>query len=490
MGQIRVTNVGRSETAGSAQPELTQSQPRGRWVALGALLVGTFLIVLDFFIVNVALPSIQHDLHATASAVQWVVAGYGLAFAVLLVAAGRVGDRIGRRRLFVIGIALFVLASAACGAAPSAGVLIGARLVQGVAAALISPTVLALIGVLYAGPDRPRAISVYGMVMGAGAVGGQIIGGSLIAADVAHLGWRAVFLVNIPVGLLGLVLARRYVPESRAEHPARVDVAGLALVTLSLTVLVFPLIEGRQLGWPAWSLAVLALSPVLCWLTWRQQRQTWVRGGTPLVDPLLFDRSLSGARGLQAGLLSQLLFWCTQASFYLVLALYLQQGRGLSALDAGLVFAVLAGAYLVTSLRAPALTMRFGRTVIIVGAVIEALGAVLLLAAVAAIGTSGPTVALAPGLLVSGVGQGLCITPLTTTVLSHLDRQRAGAVSGALSTMQQVGNALGVAVTGLVFFGTLASGYAAAFRYSLAELAVLLVAVSALALTLPRRNAR
>jgi Na+/melibiose symporter-like transporter len=271
------------------------------------------------------------------------------------------------------------------------------------------------------------------------------------------------------------------VPESRAELPAAIDVIGLTLVTLSLTALVLPLIEGRQFGWPAWAQASLALSPVLIWLTVRHQKRMLNSGRRPLLDVSLFQ-----VRSLQAGLLSQLVFWCTQASFYLVLALYLQQGRGMSALHAGLVFAILAAAYLAVSLRAPALTLRFGRSVIMVGALTEAVGLLLLIVAVTEVGITGPTWSLAPGLVLIGIGQGLCITPLTTTVLTHTDPQRAGAVSGALSTMQQVGNCLGVAITGLIFFNALDHGYATAFRYSLAELTILVLAVNALALTLPR----
>ncbi|GIH15604.1 MFS transporter [Rugosimonospora africana] len=485
MGQIpNDPNHDRNHDSG-AVATLSPSRPgaRRRWVPLAVLLVGTSLIVLDFFVVNVALPSIQRDLHASASGVEWVVAGYGLAFAVLLNAAGRISDRIGRRRLFAAGVALFVVASAACGAAPTTAVLIGARVVQGGAAALISPTVLALIGVLYPGPDRPRAISAYGMVMGVAAAAGQLIGGGLVTADIGHLGWRTIFLVNVPVGLLGLALVHRYVPESRAQDPARVDRAGLVLATLSLTALLLPLIQGRELDWPAWSLVSLALFPALVGLAYRQQRSARDRGGSPLLDPsLLADRSL------RAGLLGQLVFWCTQASSYLILALYLQQGRGLTALRAGLVFTVLTAAYLAVSVRAPALTLRFGHAVVAAGALTEATGAGLLAVTVAVIGTAGPTLALAPGLILVGVGQGLCITPLTTTVLRHADRLQAGAVSGALSTMQQVGNSIGVAVTGLVFFPALASGYAAAFRYGLAEIAALLVVVAALARTLPERR--
>ena|SRR5215472_237922 len=452
----------------------------GRWLALPVLMAGTFLIVLDFFVVNVTIPSMQAGLHASSSAVEWVVAGYGLTFAVFLMSAGRLGDRIGRRRAFSGGLAVFVVAYAACGLAPDARVLIGARLAQGVGAALISANVLSIIGVLYTGARRVRAITVYGMVMGVGAVGGQLAGGLLIEANIAGGGWRPIFLLNVPVGLAALALAPGLVPESRAQGAKRIDGVGMALVTLALTALVLPLVEGRQQGWPAWTWVSLGAAAILLCCLAIHQRWLAGRGGAPLLDPALF-----GTGTLRAGLVTQLSFWCGQAALFLVLALYLQDGRGLDPLRAGLVFAILAAGYLAASLRAPALTLRFGRDLITVGALCLASGDGALLAAVAHQGTGGPVWLLAPGLLLIGAGQGLCITPLTATVLSHTDPQRAGAVSGVLSTMQQLGNALGVAVTGLVFFGALAGGYADAFARSLMELACLAVAVAALARILP-----
>ncbi len=453
----------------------------GGWLALPVLMSGTFLIVLDFFVVNVTIPAMQGSLHASTSAIEWVVAGYGLTFAVFLVSAGRLGDLVGRRRAFSTGLALFVLASASCGLAPDARVLVAARLAQGVGAALISANVLSIIGVLYTGPRRVTAITVYGMVMGVAAAGGQLVGGLLIHADIAGGGWRPVFLVNVPVGLAALSLTPWLVPESRAERARRIDVVGMALVTLGLTALVLPLVEGRQQGWPAWTWMCLGAAGILLAALAAHQRWLAGRGGAPLLDPALF-----GIRTLRAGLVTQLSFWCGQAALFFVLALYLQDGRGLDPLGAGLVFTILAAAYLAASLRAPALTLRFGRDLVTVGALVLAAGDGLLLAAVARQGTGGPVGLLAPGLALVGAGQGLCITPLTAIVLSHTDPQRAGAVSGALSTMQQVGNALGVAVTGLVFFGALSGGYAGAFERSLLQLACLAVAVAALTRLLPR----
>jgi EmrB/QacA subfamily drug resistance transporter len=443
-------------------------------------MAGTFVIVLDFFIVNVALPAMQTDLHASTSTIEWVVAGYGLTFATFLITAGRIGDRIGRRRAFSIGLGLFTAASAACGVAPDPDVLVGARLIQGLAGALISPNVLAIVGVVYRGTERIRALTVYGMVMGFAALGAQLIGGLLIHADVFGLGWRSVFLMNLPVGIAALLLAPRSIPESRAGDAARLDIIGTVLVTAGLTAILLPLVEGRPQGWPSWTWLSLAGAPVVLGVFVIYQLWLSRRGGAPLLDPAMFrDRAFS------TGLLTQLTFWCGQASFFLVLALYLQQGRGLAPLEAGLVFTILAAAYLVTSLRAPKLTLRYGRDLIALGALTLACGDALLLVAVADVGTGGPIALLAPGLMLVGAGMGLAITPLVSIVLARVDPRRAGAASGALSTVQQVGNALGVAVTGVIFFGTLGSGYAHAFEISLAQLGGLLIAVAALTRLMP-----
>ncbi len=471
-------------SAPSAGPAPADQVARPRRSPMPVLMCATFVMVLDFFIVNVALPSIHAELHASSGATEWVVAGYGLTFAVALITAGRLGDRFGRRRVFSLGMALFVLASAVCGLAPSAGVLVVARLAQGLAGALISPAVLAIIGVAYPGAARVRPITIYGIVMGLAAAGGQLLGGIAIQADPFGLSWRAVFLVNVPVGVVALAFTRRQVAESRAEYAARLDLSGMALITLALTALVLPLVEGAQLHWPTWTWACLAASPALFAAFAASQLRTARSGGAPLLDPALFRR-----RGLAAGLATQLAFWSGQASFFLVFALYLQLGRGLDALQAGLVFSILAAAYLVASIRAPALTLRYGRSLIAAGALSLAAGEAMLLVAVSQIGATGQIAWLAPGLVLTGAGMGLGITPLTTTVMGYADPQRAGALAGALSTMQQVGNAVGVAVTGVICFGAIGGGYAHAFELSLAQLSCLLVAVAALTRLLPRPRA-
>ncbi len=458
-----------------------------RWAPLPIVLAGTFMVVLDFFIVNVALPSMQTRLHASDGAIEWIVAGYSLTSAVLLIGAGRLGDRHGRRRMFALGLALFTLSSAACGLAASPGMLVGARLVQGGAAALLMPNVLSLIGVLYDGVDRARALAAYGMTMGLAAVSGQLIGGLLVQADVAGLGWRMVFLINVPVGALALAMTSRVVPESRAEGSGRVDLVGTLLSTAGVTAIVLPLIGAHPPhthGWPLWTWLSLGAAPLILGAFAIQQRRLGRDAGTstpPLIPSQLFD-----VRGFTPGLVAQLVFWSGQASFFLVLALYLQQGRGLSALHSGLVFTILAVAYLAASLRAPALTERHGRRVLAVGALTLAVGHGLLAAGVGEIGTGGSVLALVPGLILVGAGMGLGITPLATLIMAGMKPDHAGATSGVLATAQNVGNAIGVAVIGVLFFGAAGHGIGGAFQLSEIVLAGVLLSVVALTRLLPK----
>ena len=474
--------------AGNATPPHPPAGLR-RWAALPVILAGTFMVTLDFFIVNVAIPAMQHDLRADSGAILLVVAGYGLAYAAGLVPAGRLGDLYGRRRIFMVGLALFTLASAACGVAPTPEVLVLARVVQGLAAALLSPQVLAMLGIVYTGDDRARAFNAYGMVLGIAAVGGQLIGGLLIAADIAGLQWRACFLINVPVGIAALLLTPRLLPESRAQGRAQLDLVGAALVTLGLVAVVLPLIFGRELGWPVWIwLCLVAALPLLLAFAGYQRRLS-ARGRAPLIDPALF-----GERTFTLGLLAVLIFWSGMASFFLVLALYLQQGRGLSALAAGGIFTILGLGYLATSMSATHLTRWLGRRSLAFGALAMAVGLGLLYVIVSEIGASGPIILLAPALLLDGAGMGLVVAPLTSTVLAGLPPRHAGAAAGVLSAMLQVGNSLGVAIIGIIFYGALAFGsvppntYPHAFDVSLIYLAFLALATAALVQLLLRRR--
>jgi EmrB/QacA subfamily drug resistance transporter len=460
---------------------VTSSNPgRVPWNALPVLMAGAFMVVLDFFIVNVALPSIAADLDAGESSLEWIVAGYGLTFAAFLITAGRLGDALGRRRVYAFGLALFTLASAACGLAPSPTTLVAARIAQGIAGAIVMPQVLAIIGVTYRGPAYHRALGVYGMALGLAAVGGQVIGGALVEADVAGLAWRSCFLINVPIGLVAVALTPRLVPESRADHRVRLDAVGAIAVALGLTAILLPLIEGRALGWPLWTWISLGLSPAIVALFLRRQRRLSQGGGDPLLDLALFRE-----RTFSAGVATQLCLASVQAAFFVFLALYLQQGRGLGPLDAGLVFTILAIAYVAVSGPAPALTERYGRSVVALGGLVLTLGVLVLALAVAEAGDS--LIPLAPGLALVGAGIGLCFTPLTSIVLAGVDASRVGSASGAMSTAQQIGYALGVAVTGVIFFGAADEGIAHAFELSLIQLAVVSAGVVLASCLLPRR---
>jgi len=457
------------------------------WIALPVILAGTFMVTLDFFIVNVAIPSTQRELHASSGSIQLVVAGYGLAYAAALIVGGRLGDLYGRRRLFALGLALFTLTSAACGLAPTTAVLILGRVGQGLAAALIAPQVLAILGVVYTGERRSRAFTAYGLALGLAAVGGQLIGGLLIQADLAGLGWRSCFLINVPVGVAALILTPRLVPESRAEVRSRLDFVGATLVTSAMVAIVLPLVEGREHGWPLWTWLCLAGAAPLLLAFGAHQRWLGARGGAPLVDLALFRE-----RTFAVGILTVLVFYASIASCFLVLTLYLQQGRGLDALASGATFTELGLGYLATSLYARRIAGRLGRQSIAFGALSMALGLLLLRLTVAHVGTAGHVALLAPALLVDGAGMGMVMAPLIATVLAGIAPRDAGAASGVLGTVQQGGNALGVAIIGLIFYGSLGhtgrrGAYADAFGGSLVYLIVLVVAVAALMQLLPRK---
>lgn len=466
---------------------VTSGVGRFRRAPLAVLLTGTFLIILDFFVVNVALPSVQRDLNADATALEWLVAGYGLTFGGLLLLAARLADRWGRRRMFTLGIGLFVLSSAACGFAPSIETLIGARLIQGAAAAAVAPTVLSLIGDVYDGPHRVRALGAYATVMGVAAACGQLIGGLLIHLDLAGSGWRSIFLVNVPLGLaafVALAVMPNLLPNTRLPV-ARPDAGEALLVVTGLTALVLPLVEGRRQGWPLWTWVALAGAVVAGILAARRGRTLRSRGQAPLVDVVPLR-----SRAVAAGLLGLTVLFTGMASFFLVLALYLQDGRGLGALASGVVFTAVAVPYMIGTRTAPRVLMRFGpRTAITGAALLFGAGHALLLVAVEAVGTGGSVLWLLPGLAVGGVGMGVALSGLVGVTLGSVEPRHAGTVSGTSSTLQQVANAVGVALISIVFFHVAGRGLAAAFDASLVYLIATTLAVAAAAACLPGRPA-
>lgn len=420
------------------------------WRALPVVMVGTFMAILDVFIVLVAAPAIQGDLRASDAAIQSVLAGYQLAYAAMLITAARLGDLYGRKRLFMTGLALFTLASLVCGAAPTALVLILARLAQGVGAGLLVPQVFALISVLAPEEQRPRAFGALGATMGLSTMVGQVLGGLLIHADVVGTSWRPVFWINVPIGVMALTLAARMVPESRAPGVRRLDLPGMAALTVAVFLLIFPLIQGREAGWPAWTWACLVCSAVAFAGFAVVERRVEGRGGTPLVSLTLLRQ-----RSFVVGIALVVLLYASLNSFFLVLSLTLQDGLGRSALNAGLVYAPDALAFIVGSLLAGRLAKRHARRVLHVGAVTTAVGFATTAIVAYTQGSQITSSAIIPTLVVQGFGQGLLVTPLLNQILAHVGVNHLGSASGALSTAQQVGGALGIALVGVFYFAAL-----------------------------------
>lgn len=422
------------------------------WLGLSVLLLAGFVTIFDLFVVNVAIPSMQAGLGASLSQIGFIVAGYELAFGVLLITGGRVGDIHGRRRLFGLGMLGFTLASALCGLAPNVETLIGARVAQGLMAALLFPQVYASIRVNFSANDSRRAFGLLGMTLGLAAIAGQIVGGFLVEANLFDLGWRTIFLINIPIGLFAILMAR-FIPETRALKRPAADWPGVALVSLGLTLLLVPLIEGPAHGWPLWAFASLACAVVLVAAFYRQQECRRRAGFEPLVDMALMRQP----RFAQGGLLV-ILIYSTSSSFFLCFALLAQTGFGLSPFEAGSAFVPCSIGFVAASVAAPRVVARFGTSAIAAGALLYALSLGILIGQVWVAGVDLVVAHLMPVLILVGAAQGLVMTPLLNLVLGFVEARQAGMASGVIATLQQVGAALGVAVVGILFGAALASG--------------------------------
>ncbi|MEU9477759.1 MFS transporter [Streptomyces sp. NPDC048191] len=435
-----------SETVTTRAVRATVAPPALGGLGLFTVLLAAALPLVDFFIVNVALPAIGSDLAAGEAVLELVVAGYGVAYAVLLVLGGRLGDLFGRRRLFLGGMAAFGLTSLACGLAPDAWSLVAARVAQGASAAAMLPQVLATIQSTTRGARRAKAMSLYGATAGLSMVAGQILGGVLVAADVAGTGWRAVFLVNVPVVALGLLLAVRVVPETRSQHPEPVDGPGTVLLAVSLLTLLAPLTEGRAAGWPLWTWLSLAAFPLSAGAFWAVERRADRAGRTPLVPP-----SLLALASLRRGLLLILPFSVGFSGFMFVIALALQQGAGLGPVPAGLALAPMAVVFLFVSLAGPRLIGRYGTRVVTAGSVLQGVGVLLIVLAAWRDWPHLDFGSLLPGAAVAGAGQALQLPNVFRIVMSEVPPARAGVGSGVMVTTQQSALALGVATLGTLF---------------------------------------
>ncbi len=436
-------------TAAAATAE--QLDPR-RWLALGVVLIAVFMQLMDISIVNVAIPSIQRDLDASYSQVQWVLAGYQLAFAVVLITGGRLGDIYGRKRLFLIGVSGFTVASALCGFAQSPVMLVGSRIFQGAMGALMFPQALSVTQVEFPQRERGAAFGITGAVIGLATISGPLLGGLLIAGNLFGLDWRPIFLVNLPLGVLAVVAAVVLLRESRAEGALRLDPGGVAIVSAALLMLIYPLVEGRDLGWPVWTFVLMAASvPVFALFVLYERRKTR-KDNSPLVVLGLF-----GERAFVSGLLLNLVFFSGVAAFFLTFSLFLQIGLGFTALHSGLTTIPFSFGTAIGSAVSVRLAPRLGRAILSLGCLLLVAGMLAVMATVSRYGEGIHSWQLLPALVVCGLGLGCTIPPLLNVILAGISGRNAGSASGVLSTTQQVGGALGVAIIGVIFFGLLAS---------------------------------
>ncbi|MFD3330440.1 MFS transporter [Streptomyces sp. NPDC058701] len=462
---------------------------RRRWLALAIVMTAAFMDLVDVTIVNIAIPSMRQDLGASTSAIQWITAGYALAFAAGLITGGRLGDIYGRRRLFLVGIAGFTAASLLCGIAANPAMLVSSRLLQGAMAALMVPQVLAIIHVTFPPHERGKVFGLFGAIVGLGAVSGPMLGALLTQWNLFGLEWRPIFLINLPVGIAGVILGRKFITESKAPQALRLDLVGVVLATLALVMLIFPLTQGRENDWPVWGFVCMGLAPFVFAGFIAYEKYKIKKDGSPLVELSLFK-----VKSFAGGIAVQLTFGIATGIFFLVWTLYMQMGLGWSALRAGttgIPFSIAVSA--AAGISVQKLVPRFGRKVLQAGALTMAAGLLLYIWESQHYGLGIASWQMAAPLVVMGIGMGLIVAPLTDTVLSEVPREHAGSASGLINTTGQMGNALGLGLTSVVFFGLidddLAFGppYVEAFRGALWWVVAVLVVIFAVMFMLPRK---
>ncbi len=421
--------------------------------ALGVLLIGMFMSLLDATIVNVALPTIRTSLDASEATLSWIISGYALAFGLALIPAGRLGDRFGHKWVFFSGLALFTVASLACGLAQDDTQLIVARVVQGLGAGTFVPAVTAYIQLLFTGRARGKAFAIMGAVIGVSSALGPLIGGLLIQVFGDINGWRLVFVVNLPIGIVALIAAFFLLPAG-SESPGKsggVDLLGLLLLSGGLVAILVPLIEGQDRGWPLWTFMSLIAGLVMVALFGVWEVRVAKRGGKPLVPPHLFSHP-----AFTGGTILALVYFAAFVSIFFTISILWQAGLGHTALESGLVSLPFALGSIVGASQSSKLAVRLGRTVLVIGTGMVAVGLIVLWLVLMLVspGDLSAWDLFAP-LLVAGTGSGLFIAPNAQFIVATVDRQEAGAASGVIATMQRLGSAIGIAIIGSVFFGTL-----------------------------------
>ncbi len=463
--------------------ERSTAAPPRRGPVLAVLLIGTFMGQFDFFVVNVAAPSLRHDLHASEFGLELIVGGYAFAYAAGLITGGRLGDLYGHRRMYILGTSGFAAASLLCGLAANPAQLVVARLVQGLTAAIMLPQVLGLITATFPAAARPRAMAWFGVASGLGGLAGQVLGGLMVTADILGQGWRLVFIVNVPVAVAAALLAGAVLPPGRRQRSS-LDPVGAAGFAAAVALVLVPATFGRSVHWTWWTWVSMAAAVPVAALTLRWQALLTSRGRSPLLD-----LDLLRIRSFRLGLLANATFLGYFASYMFTLTLFLQTGLRLSAVEAGLVFAPTAVTYAVTARVSPRLMRRYGNAALVVGCVITAtsLGGLAVLVGVGERATSPTAVAVVASLM--GLGNGVVLPSLIGAALIDVPPTHAGAAAGALTSAQQFGASSGVALVGTVFFAVAESGGDGAVRgmvWSAVLDAVLVLLVGVLVLVADR----
>ena len=475
----------------SSPPAVRTTVPRSSWNALVVLMAGMFMALLDTTIVNVALPTIRDSLDASEATLSWIISGYALAFGIALIPSGRIGDRVGHKWVFFTGLLLFTVASLFCGLASNSAHLIVARVVQGLAGGIFVPGVTAMIQLMFPVSVRGKAFAIMGSVIGVSTALGPILGGLIIEAFGDANGWRLVFWVNLPIGLVALVAAAKLLPAGAAGRAkAGNDLIGLVLLSAGLVALLVPLIEGQDKGWPAWTFVTLAAGALLimAFALWEVR----IKDGNPMVPPHLFSHP-----AFTGGTILALVYFAAFTSIFFTISLLWQAGLGHTALESGIVAVPFALGSIVGASQSDRLARRLGRTVLVVGTGLVAAGLVSVWLVLRIVPAADLThwLLLAP-LLVAGIGSGLFIAPNAQFIVATVDRSEAGAASGVISVMQRVGSAVGIAVIGSVLFGTLhitsrdpgqvADAFADSAAHAMAVSAALAVVSFVLVFVLPR----
>ncbi|MFI6322506.1 MFS transporter [Nonomuraea sp. NPDC050556] len=470
----------------TAPAAATEVQPyRWRWVALFVILAAEVMDLLDALITNIAGPSIQKSLGGSASMIQWLIAGYTLAMAVGLITGGRLGDLYGRKRMFIVGAFGFTAMSLVCGVAVSPEMLIGARVLQGLFGAVMLPQGLGLIKEMFPPKEMGKAFGAFGPVMTISSVGGPVLAGWLVDADLFGTGWRMIFLINLPLGLAAAIAAIKFLPEFRLSNATKLDLVGMLLVSAAGFLLIFPIIQGQELGWPAWTWVSMAVSMVLFYVFGRHQAYRQRTGKDPLVTPSLFRK-----RAFTSGLVAGLAFFSGMIGLSLVFTLYTQLGLGYSPLKTGLTSLPQAiGGVIGFGLAMSGLQEKLGRSLLQIGTVVMALGAGVLGLTVHLAGLSITPWQLAPGLALVGIGMGLTMAPFFDIILAGVEPHESGSASGTLTAVQQLGSALGSAILGTIFFNLLKDrvGFGSAMQTTIWVEIGLLGLTFLLAFLLPRK---